>query len=72
MTNNVYVRLIDLPCRVRGFVLANGEDDSYNIYLNARLSRTEQKKAYLHEMRHILQKDFDRGGNVSRIEERMQ
>lgn len=72
MTNNVYVRLIDLPCRVRGFVIANGEDDSYNIYLNARLSRTEQKKAFLHEMKHISQKDFEKGGNVAIIEERMQ
>ncbi len=71
MSDGIIVRLVDLPCRVRGFVLANGEDDSYNIYLNSRLSVDEQKKALLHEMRHIRQKDFDKGGDVSAIEECM-
>ena len=71
MSDGIIVRLVDLPCRVRGFVLTNGADDTYNIYLNARLSRTEQKKAFLHEMRHIMQKDFEKSGDVSAIEERM-
>lgn len=72
MSEQVIVRLIDLPCRVRGFVLTNGADDTYNIYLNARLSKVEQKKAFLHEMKHISQKDFEKCENVALIEERMQ
>ena len=71
MSDGIIVRLVDLPCRVRGFVLTNGADDTYNIYLNARLSKVEQKNAHLHEMRHIRQKDFEKGGDVSAIEECM-
>lgn len=59
------VRLMDLPPRVRGFVVRrNGED---TIVLNSRLSREQNMKTYLHEKRHIENDDFEKE-NVDQIE----
>lgn len=52
--------LIDFPTgRVKGCVTKN-EDESYTIFLNARLSIEAQKQAYDHELRHIIREDFSR------------
>lgn len=53
------VRLIDLPGQIRGFTVEDSEGD-YNIYLNARLNRAMQLRAYDHEIGHIKNGDFDR------------
>ncbi len=61
------VRFMDLPPRIRGFVVRlNGED---TIVLNSRLSREQNMKTYLHEKRHIERGDFDKEGmDVNQIE----
>lgn len=60
------VRLMDLPPKIRGFVVRrNGED---TIVLNSRLSREQNMKTYLHEKKHIERGDFENGGDVDQIE----
>lgn len=68
MTIDYQVRLINFPaCRVKETVAEN-EDGSYTIFIDAALSRTEQQNAFLHAMKHILGDDFS-GEDVNAIEE---
>ena len=55
----IRVRIIDMPCACRAFTLPDVEGD-YNIYINARIGRMMQLKAYEHEIRHIAQGDFEK------------
>ena len=59
MTPDVNVVLIDFDGPERETVTHN-EDDSYTIFINARLSHTGQLRAYEHAMKHILEQDFER------------
>jgi acylphosphatase len=54
MANVVYV---DLPTTVRGFVRYN-PDGTYTIVINSRMSAEQQRKTWIHEMRHIECDDF--------------
>ena len=56
-TDDIVVRLIDLPEEVKGFTLKS-PDGIYNMYINARLSRVMQHKTHEHEMEHIIREDF--------------
>lgn len=56
--SNIIVRIIDLPCTVRGYTALDDEGD-YNIYLNAKLNYEQQKRAYNHEMCHITRNDWN-------------
>lgn len=68
--NDVFVRYRDdLPCTVRGMVIMD-ENSDYNVYINARLSYDEQKKALKHEMTHIENGDYDSNSSIERVEER--
>ena len=62
-----YIKVVleDLPCTVRGFVVQS--DDYYTIVLNSRMSYDMQFKSYLHELEHIVERDF-KGNNVNEIE----
>ena len=53
-----HVLFQDLPCRIKGFTQRNYEDGHYTIVLNSRISVEEQQCAYLHEIQHIINKDF--------------
>lgn len=64
---DVNVVLYDMPCTIRSFARHN-EDDSYTIVINARYDRQSQERMYRHEMRHITEGDFYKGGDVDRIE----
>jgi len=44
---------------VKGSVSHN-KDDSYTIFIDANLSCEEQREVYRHEMRHILNCDFEK------------
>lgn len=59
--------LLDMPTSIKAFVKSN-HDGSYTIIINARLSDEEQKKAYLHELRHIENGDFERKCSADLIE----
>ena len=65
----IIVRVINLPAAVRGVTVID-EDGNYNIYINAKLSPDEQKKAIDHEKRHIDHYDFDSFEDIEDIEKR--
>lgn len=60
------VILLNDACGVPGSVWHNS-DDSYTIFIDAKLSEERQKKIFLHEMRHIQGNDFEKD-NVQEIE----
>lgn len=47
--------------------LVKNDDDSYTIFLNARLSQESRIKSYIHALRHIEENDFEKA-NVQDIE----
>lgn len=61
------VRYIDLPITVKGITVMD-INGFYNIYINARLSIDQQKKAIAHEMEHIARGDFFSHGTLEEIE----
>lgn len=67
--NDVFVYLIDMPCKVHE-VVTPSEDGSYTIYLNARLDYCGRVKAYNHAMRHIEHNDFESEEDIGIIETR--
>ena len=56
---DVYIRLVDLPFRVKGFSCKDASGN-YNVYINSRLSIDAQKEAYTHELKHVIGCDFER------------
>ena len=57
--SNVLVRLVDMPCSVRGCVVRDYDNDEfYTIMINSRLSAEMQKSTYRHEIEHIESDDF--------------
>ena len=56
---DIFVYYIDFKNSVPATSTKN-EDGSYSIFINARLSQEQQVNAYMHELQHILAKDFTR------------
>ncbi len=63
---DIQVRLIDFPAKVNETVTKN-EDDSYTIFINAKLSYNKQVEAYEHAVKHIENGDFEKT-DINRIE----
>lgn len=61
-----HVELIDMPVTVKATVVPN-EDDSYTIFINARLNCEQQYKSFKHELTHLLNNDFKKN-NVDNLE----
>lgn len=53
-----YVYLPCIPPKIKGFVME--EDGYYTVVLNPALSAYTNKKTKLHEIKHILRRDFDK------------
>lgn len=68
--NNKYIRLVKLPCRVKGMTVADA-DGNYNVYLNKNLTREAQVEALLHETEHIERDDLHSYKSVSFLEGRI-
>lgn len=71
MPENCIVRIVDFPRNVggvNGMVLLD-ESGFYNIYLNARASWFQQRKALRHELDHIENDDFFNGKPIDEIED---
>lgn len=64
MDVNTY--LINMDVLVSEQVVKN-KDDSYSIFINAKLSYERQIKAYWHAMKHIKNGDFEKS-DVDKIE----
>lgn len=61
------VHYAELPLTVKGTVIP-GVDGSFDIYINSLLSKEEQEKTYLHELRHIAYDHFYKNSSVKDIE----
>ncbi len=57
------VHYVELPLTVKGTVIP-GVDGSFDIYINSLLSKEEQEKTYLHELRHIAYEHFYKDNSV--------
>lgn len=51
------MQILDMDTMVPEHLVKNA-DDTYTIFLNARLSRDSQLKYYYHALRHIVKYDF--------------
>ena len=67
--NDVYVYLVDLPCKVHEAVTPC-LDGGYTVYINSKLSYQERVKAYNHALRHIENNDFWSEEDIQTIEAR--
>lgn len=64
----INVVMLDKSYGIPGCVKHNA-DDSYTIFIDASLNYEKQHEVFLHEMRHILENDFDEE-DVQKIEMR--
>lgn len=60
------VKLLDMDVRIPEHLVKNS-DDSYTIFLNARLSYESRLKSYYHALKHIEENDFKKD-DVQKIE----
>ena len=56
-----------MPTTIRGLTIYNN-DDSFTIFINAKLNSEMQIKAYDHEMEHINNRDYDKMYSVDMLE----
>lgn len=63
MSKQYHTRLVDLPPTVRGFV-SKDVDGEPIIFLNARLSREQNRITYNHEVEHIKKGDLDNSNYI--------
>ena len=64
---DVYVKVIDFPTTKVKETVTSNEDGSYTIFLNAKMSRDQLEKSYLHALGHIENNDFEKS-DVQEIE----
>lgn len=64
--SDINVKLVDLPCSIRGFTKKTA--DGHTIFLNARLTREQNCKTYLHELEHIKRNHLGRELNIDMVE----
>lgn len=62
----INVQLLDMDTKIPEHLVKNS-DDSYTIFLNARLSYESRLKSYYHALKHIGGNDFEKD-NVQKIE----
>ena len=65
MTEDVFVRCIKMPQKVKGFTLPG--EDGYSVYINEALDRAGRIRAYRHELEHINNQDYEKS-DVQMIE----
>lgn len=62
----INVQILNMDTKIPEQLIKN-DDDSYTIFLNARLSQESRLKSYRHALNHILGNDFEKD-NVQEIE----
>ncbi len=67
MDNNSVIYL-NLPTRIKGFVIHNPEDGFNTIVLNPKHSYFQNLKTYAHELQHIKSDDFNSILRATQIE----
>lgn len=68
MPDNYTINYTNLPYKVFGFTIYNGEEDFYSIFVNIRHSYAEQMKTIKHELNHIINGDCREFVRVNDIE----
>lgn len=68
MPDNYTITYMNMPFKIFGFTLYDGNDDYYTIFVNARHSFYEQQKTLKHELNHIIQGDLKSNVNINEIE----
>lgn len=69
MIERVKVVLTDLPYNVDAFTVYYFDGDAfYTMFINSRLSQEAQFEAYMHEIAHIDNNDFDKMVHASELE----
>lgn len=63
---NINIQLLDMDTKIPEQLVKN-EDNSYTIFLNARLSQESLVKSYYHALQHIEENDFGKD-DVDKIE----
>jgi hypothetical protein len=61
------VRMINLPGDIHGAVRLS-EDGFANIYINDQLAPDARRRAFDHEMKHIINGDFYNGKPIQEVE----
>lgn len=56
---DVFVRQVELPLTVKGFVTPN-DDGTYSVYLNSLYDEETQRRTLEHELRHLDRNHFER------------
>ena len=56
---DINVQIMDMDTMIPEHLVKN-DDDTYTIFLNARLSRDSQLKYYHHALKHIIENDFQK------------
>lgn len=64
--DDINVQILDMDTKVPEHLVKNN-DDSYTIFLNARMSRENQIASYYHAIKHIERNDYNME-NVQEIE----
>lgn len=64
--DDINVQLLNMDTKIPEHLVKN-EDESYTIFLNAKLSHENQLKSYYHALKHIESNDFSKV-NVQEIE----
>lgn len=67
MKEDIFTHYADMPTTIRSFVVCNN-DMSFTIIINAKIGRCQQLSAYQHELNHIRNGDYSKGGSVDVIE----
>lgn len=65
---NINVQLLNMDTKIPEQLVKN-DDDSYTVFLNARLSQESRVKSYCHALAHIANNDFAKE-DVQRIEQK--
>lgn len=63
MDERVNVVMLDMPSRIKGFVVRDFDDNGeeyYTIFINSNLCEEVQYKTFRHEIAHIADRDFQR------------
>ena len=67
MNSDYNIKIIDLPYEVNGLTAVDPSGYA-TIFLNARLSRDDQRSALRHELRHIQRNDFESDADIRTVE----
>lgn len=67
MSEDIHTYEYDMPTTIRSYVVAL-PDGTYSIILNSKLSFETRVEAYKHELRHIINGDYEKKCDVDIIE----